>query len=323
MAEDAAIGLTIVICTFHREALLARALASIGAQHCPYGLDVRVLVVDNSDEGSAAETVAAAARDCPFDLAWIDAHPANISVARNRGVAAAMTPYIAFLDDDQEMAPGWLDATGAALRASDADAFFGAVEANFETPDRATPLTRQLFSRRLDAPAGAELFAMGARKTRGLALATNNSVFRRAAMAIRPHPFDADFGHGGGEDYDLLCQMQRNGSRFVWLPQARAYEFVPASRCDPAYLRQRFYAGGQAFAAAVAKASAQSGLARWTQRLRAAAQMLALAVSAPAAMARGGAARLDHSYLVAGALGKLSFGGIHPLYRRHSSAPRR
>ena len=56
MAEGADIGLTIIICTFHREALLARALASISAQHCPRGLNVRALVVDNSDEGSAAET---------------------------------------------------------------------------------------------------------------------------------------------------------------------------------------------------------------------------------------------------------------------------
>ena len=70
--------------------------------------------------------------------------------------------------------------------------------------------------------------------------------------------FDPAFGKGGGEDYDLFCRLQRRGRRFVWLPEAAAREFVPASRCERAYLRRRFYAGGQAFAAAMARGGAPS-----------------------------------------------------------------
>lgn len=307
--------LAIVICTFHREALLAKALASVCAQQHPEGLRVSVIVVDNSDEGTAAETVAVAARRSPFDLSWIAAHPANISAARNAGVAAAQARYIAFLDDDQEMAAGWLAAVATALAEPRHDVLFGAVVPVFEAPERATPLTRQLFSRQLAAPAGQALFAMGPDKTRGVALATNNSIFRRSVMALGPAPFDIAFGHGGGEDYDLLCRMQQRGCRFGWLPEAQAREFVPAARCAPAYLRRRFFAGGQAFAAAVANASPNPARTRWLLRLRAAAQALVLAARLPLCALGGRMALTDYSYLWAGVLGKLSFSDIYPIYR--------
>lgn len=309
--------LAIVICTFHREELLEQGLRALARQVMPDGLSVRVIVVDNSDEGSADGVVAALARDFPLPLERIAAHPANISVARNAGVAAAAEcTHLAFLDDDQEVEPGWLLAVAAAIGQFPHDALFGAVEPLFAAPDKATPFVRQLFSRQLDAPAGTELVAMGPAKTKGLALATNNSVFRRAAMLVGPEVFDPVFGHGGGEDYDLLCRMQRRGSRFAWLPGARVREVVPEHRCEPAYLRGRFYAGGQAFAAAVSNASARPRVTRWWLRLKALAQAGLMALSLPLRLWRGGAAYADYTYALAGVLGKLSFSPIYPIYRK-------
>lgn len=308
--------LAIVICTFRREELLAQALRSLAAQDRPESLSARVIVVDNSDEGSAERVVSALAPDFPLPLVRIAAHPANISVARNAGVAAADSTFLAFLDDDQEAEPGWLRAVDEAIRQFPHDVFFGGVEPQFESPEKATPFVHQLFSRRLDRPRGTELVAMGPGKTRGIALATNNSVFRRKAMLIGPEVFDPAFGNGGGEDYDLLCRMQRRGSRFAWLPEARVREIVPSHRCDPAYLRGRFYAGGQAFAAAVANASDHPGGMRWWLRLKALAQAGVLLAQLPLKAMRGGAVFVDYSYAVAGVLGKLSFGEIHPIYRK-------
>lgn len=317
---NAARRLTIVICTYHREALLAQALASVARQELPSGLDASVIVVDNSDEGAAAAVVAEAARESPIPMRRLAAHPANIAVARNAGVAAAQGEWIAFLDDDQQAQPGWLVAVAEAIARFPHDVFFGAVEGVFETPEAAGPAARQLFSRALDAEAGREMFAMGSRKTPGVALATNNSVFRRAAMTVDDQVFDPAFGRGGGEDYDLLCRMQRRGARFAWAPAARAREFVPAARCEPAYLRRRFYAGGQAYAAAVAGASARPDAARWLLRAKAVAQAGLLIALAPLRAAQGQAALTEHSYLLAGALGKMSFGEIMPIYRRKDAA---
>jgi succinoglycan biosynthesis protein ExoM len=240
---------------------------------------------------------------------------AAAAIARNAGVAACSGDAIAFLDDDQELAPGWLLAVAQALVDLPHDAFFGAVEPLFETPARATGMTRQLFSRRHDRPRGAELIAFGPDKTRAIALATNNSIFRRAALPSDGRLFDPAFGNGGGEDYDLICRMQRAGRRFAWLPEARAREFVPESRCDASYLRRRFFAGGQAYAAAVANASAHPRLSRWAIRAKAVVQLALLVARMPIAFARGGDALADHLHVLAGARGKLSLSALRPIYR--------
>ncbi|HRJ69987.1 MAG TPA: glycosyltransferase family 2 protein [Beijerinckiaceae bacterium] len=315
-AEHAPVSLTIILCTFHREALLRQALQSLLGQQVPRGCQVEIVVVDNSDAGTARSVVESLKSASPFPLRWIEAHPANISVARNAGVAAAATPFIGFLDDDQRVDPGWLEAVARAARNPDFDAHFGRNEARFETPERTTPAILQLFTRVLDAPAGTELFAMGPRKTPGITLATANSLFRRAAMLVGPGPFDPAFGAGGGEDYDLICRMQRRGSRFAWMPDAVASELVPASRCAPAYMRRRIYAGGQAYAAAVSNASDHPARMRWLMRLKAIVQAALMLPLFAVRAAQGRAALLDHGFAFAGVLGKIAFGAIHPLYRR-------
>lgn len=316
-------ALSIVICTFHRERLLQKALDSLARQTTPADFGVEIVVVDNSDTSSARATVEAHGATAPFPVHFVEAHPPNISAARNAGVAASSGDSIAFLDDDQETAEGWLLAAARALDEFPHDAFFGAVEPIFEAPARATGMARRLFSRWLEAPRGAELVAYGPEKTRDLALATNNSIFRRAALPHDGHVFDLAFGNGGGEDYDLICRMQREGRSFAWLPEARAREFVPETRCDAAYLRRRFYAGGQAYAAAVAKSSAHPRLSRWSIRAKAIAQLVLLAARMPIALARGGEALVDHLHVFAGALGKLSFSAIRPIYREAASTPAR
>ena len=305
--------LSIVVCTYHRHTLLAQLLASIQAQAPHDELRCDVIVVDNSDEGSALAVVTAA--EGPFPVRWIGAHPANISVARNAGVSACASEWIAFVDDDQRLEPGWLRAAAKALRLTTHDGFFGAVDPDFEESARPSPRAVARYSRRAELQDGADLYAMGPRKTRGLALATNNCILRSAALSPAQAPFDLSFGSGGGEDYDLFCRMQARGARFAWVPDLRAREFVPAQRCEPQYLRRRFFAGGQAYASAAARSSARPALARWSVRAKAVVQAAVLASLYPARAFQGEAARADHSFALAGALGKLSFGPIHPLYR--------
>jgi succinoglycan biosynthesis protein ExoM len=311
-------SLAIVICTFKRPELLRLCLRSIAAQGRPDGPHggVKVYVVDNSDEGDAQEIVRQEAARSPWPLIWLGAHPANISVARNAGVAAGKEDFVAFVDDDQTLDPDWLAAVFQAIGDDRFDAWLGRVVGLFEAPERTTPAIWNLFSRELTEDSGFELFAFGPARSVGIALATNNCVFRRATCLDDAQVFDPSFGKGGGEDFDLFCRLQRRGRRFVWLAEATAREFVPASRCDRAYLRRRFYAGGQAFAEAIARGGSDPGLERWIIRAKALVQAGLLTLGAPAALWNGADARTDYVFRWAGVLGKLSFGETHPLYQQ-------
>lgn len=316
-------SLAIVICTFKRPELLRLCLRSIAAQSAPdrpHG-GVNVYVVDNSDEGDARPIVTQEALASPWPMVWMEAHPPNISVARNAGVRAGSEDFVAFVDDDQTLDQGWLAAVFRAVADNRADAWLGRVVGLFEAPERTTPAIWNLFSRELTEDSGFELFAFGPGRSVGITLATNNCVFRRAtclddAQVDGAGVFDPSFGKGGGEDFDLFCRLQRRGRRFVWLAEATAREFVPASRCDRAYLRRRFYAGGQAFAEAMARGGSDPGLERWLIRGKAFIQAGLLTLGAPTALWNGGDARTDYVFRWAGVLGKLSFGETHPLYQQ-------
>jgi succinoglycan biosynthesis protein ExoM len=314
MCADA--SLAIVVCTFKRPDLLRSTLRSISAQVSTISAEcVRVYVVDNSDEGSARALVEEESTNSLWPMIWLEAHPANISVARNAGVHAGHEDFVAFVDDDQTLEPGWLDAVVRLFSHENGDAWLGAVDAVFEAPERTTPAIANLFERTLEEPFGYELFAFGPSKLPNINPATNNSIFRRATTLSGEHPFDPAYGKGGGEDYDLFCRLQRQGKRFFWAPDVRVNEFVPAGRCDRGYMRRRFFAGGQAYAIAVAQSAPYPGLERWSLRLKALIQGALLVVRAPASCLSGEAARADYAFRWAGVLGKLSFGEIYPLYQ--------
>lgn len=305
----------LIICTFNRGALLAKALASVAALRMPDEVSLTVTVVDNSDDGNAGAVVDRVRGCLPCLLIYLQAHPANISVARNAGVRASTAEIIAFLDDDQVLDSQWLAAVAEAVRTHPHDVFFGRNDPVFEDANRAGPAARQLFSRWMPEASGHELRAMGRGKTNGFALSTANSIFRRSRTLTDAEAFDPAFGNAGGEDFDLFCRLQRRGRRFGWLPHARASETVPASRCEESYLRRRFFAGGQSYAAAIARNADRPALTRWWLRVSALVQGGVLALRWPIAWMNGEAARSEWSFRAAGMRGKLSLRDLYPLYR--------
>lgn len=301
--------LTILFCTYRRPALLRKALDSVAALDGLSEVDLDLVVADNSDEGSAADVVAEFGARVAFPVRYLNAHPANISVARNAAVAAATGDIVAFLDDDMVVAPVWLSAVREAVATTDRDVYFGPVAGMFEDPARALPEARQMFNRHMQLPLGGELFAMGPHKTDGFALATSNSVFRRARTLTEPAPFDLALGQCGGEDYDLFCRLQRQGRRFGYIPGAHASEFVPAHRGEVDYLARRYFAGGQAYAFCLVKNSESPLREELVIRLKTMVQFVLLALRAP--FMNRDTRRIRFSALI----GKWRWRQLYPLYR--------
>jgi glycosyltransferase involved in cell wall biosynthesis len=109
MADPA---IAIVIPTHNRAGLLPRALGSALAQDCPEPFEV-VVVDDGSGDGTAAWL---AGRADPRLRVLRNERAEGAAAARNRGLAAVAAPVTAFLDDDDELLPGFLAATLAAHR---------------------------------------------------------------------------------------------------------------------------------------------------------------------------------------------------------------
>jgi glycosyltransferase involved in cell wall biosynthesis len=93
---------SVVIPTRNRAHLLQRTLESVLKQSTQ---DLEVIVVD---DGSTDNTRAVVAAANPHILVLRHPEPAGVSVARNRGIAAARGTWIAFCDDDDLWAPNKL-----------------------------------------------------------------------------------------------------------------------------------------------------------------------------------------------------------------------
>ena len=124
---------SVVIPTYNRATLLARALDSALAQTLS---DFEVLVVD---DGSTDETEAVV-RGCGDDRVRYLRQPTNqgVSAARNRGLQEARGPFIAFLDSDDVWFPHKLDAQVTRFRElpEDVGLLYGGVENEYDQGQR-------------------------------------------------------------------------------------------------------------------------------------------------------------------------------------------
>lgn len=99
--------LTIAICTHNRASLAIECLTSVLDQ--ANSLPIEVLLVDNSSAAAEADRLAVWCKSHP-SVAYVREARLGLSCARNRAVECTHSPWVAFLDDDTLLRPGWLKA---------------------------------------------------------------------------------------------------------------------------------------------------------------------------------------------------------------------
>ena len=90
-------SLSVVVCTLGRGSY-GPAVASVLLDAAAAGIDAEVILVWQAREAPPAQ---------PDGVRAIHVMPAGLSYARNRGAAAARSARLAFVDDDEVVAPGW------------------------------------------------------------------------------------------------------------------------------------------------------------------------------------------------------------------------
>jgi glycosyltransferase involved in cell wall biosynthesis len=183
---------SVIVPTRNRRELLPTTLCSALGQR---GVDLEVLIIDDaSDDDTAA--VAHALADGRVRVIRLDT-PSGVSMARNRGVAAARGEWLAFLDDDDLWAPDKLARQLAAARESGRDwaytggvVFLGDRIVRAQVPLPPDAMVKTLL--RYDAIPGGG----------------SNVIMRRA---LWPHtgPFDTQLR--SGEDWEMWIRLAKHG----------------------------------------------------------------------------------------------------------------
>ncbi len=232
------------ICTFRRP-FLAEALESLAGLALPERA-VTVVVADNDDTPTAMPLVAGLAAAHPLELRHIHAPARNISVARNAILAAgrgAGARFLAFVDDDEVVSPGWLAALLRKQAETGAEAVVGPVRAIY-SPNAPRWMQRgSVHDTRPDLGPGG-IVRQGY---------TSNVLLDLAAPALQGLQFDPGRGRTGGEDTAFFRDMLRAGGQIAWAPDAVVHEAVPDDRASLRWLLRRRYRMGQTHASLMAQ----------------------------------------------------------------------
>jgi GT2 family glycosyltransferase/glycosyltransferase involved in cell wall biosynthesis len=233
--SQAALKLTIAICTYDRPEDLDECLRAIG--DLGYAQAHEVLVVDNSDSMDARRLNEKLTRACS-GAKYLLSEPPGLSRARNVALAAASGDVVAFIDDDATCLAGWAEAVLAGFEDDDVVCVGGPILPRWEAPPPEwlggeLMLSLAVMDR---GPEARDLqddeFFYGA-----------NCAFRREALAAAGG-FAEHLGRAGGnlmgdEEIDVQRKLKVRGrSRHV--PGARVLHLVHAERCTLPWFLKRY-----------------------------------------------------------------------------------
>jgi succinoglycan biosynthesis protein ExoM len=275
-------NVSLCVCTYRRPVGLRRLLDAVARIHTARVRRLEIVIVDNDPDGSARATVDSI-DGMPFILRYVNEPRRGISFARNRAVAEAdpSSDWIAFLDDDEEPEPAWLDELLRVQAEHGADVVAGPVPPKFESP-----APRWVLRGRFHEPP---------RHATGTLLPyadTGNVLVRASLFREFPAPFAPSLALAGGEDTHFFLRVARARHRIVWADDAVAWEWVPPSRVRLPWLLRRAFRRGNTWA--LLERELEPGLRIRARRiLRGGGRIARGAVLLPVAAVRGRHAVVD------------------------------
>jgi succinoglycan biosynthesis protein ExoM len=213
--------------------MLRRLLASLLAQETAGEFVSAIHVVDN-DSHRSGESVVREFFESGAPVTY-DVEPVqNISLARNRSLAAASGEFVATIDDDVYAAPSWLRSHIRALRSANGDVVHGPIVPEFSNRAAAWLRDCHLFHSP-DLPTGL---------SDSHPFTTSNAVFRRSLIRDLAEPFDPLLGLTGGSDGKFFLSMKERGCRMLWCRDGVVHYPVPQERETLRWVLQRKFRYG-------------------------------------------------------------------------------
>nr|WP_321444672.1 glycosyltransferase [uncultured Cohaesibacter sp.] len=235
------------------------------------GVEAEIIIADDSKTGAVGKLIGQRAGCSILQVA-----AGNVSKARNACLDAATGRWIIFVDDDEYVAEDWLSEFIAATKRHDAEVILAPVYHNYP---ESTPAWFRAADPLFDDwhwSDDGRLSEIGR---------TGNTLVCRAFIETNALRFDPAFGKTGGEDHDFFHRLRDLGGRMVVIDKAKAWEEVPLSRCNAAYMLKRSRIQGTSHARVMLARA--SFIKRFMFMVDAAAKLVASALLTLAALLSG------------------------------------
>lgn len=239
---------TVILCTYNRCRMLAKALDSVAAQTLPESVGWEVLVVDNNSYDQTREVVEGFCRQHPRRFRYLFEPQQGKSYALNAGIHEAKGEILAFMDDDVTVDPRWLDNLTSPLRNAEWAGAGGRIllEGNFSSPrwlalDGPYSLGHTLYAQ----------FDLGADACELTRAPFGANMAFRKEMFEKYGAFRTDMGPSPGseirhEDAEFGHRLLAAGERFWYEPSAVVYHPAPEHRIQKDYFLKWWFDFGRA-----------------------------------------------------------------------------
>lgn len=237
--EDNAIS--IVVCTYNRAAILERALDTLDHQQTDGTFTYDIVVVDDASSDDTPRVVRGFAAKSAVSVKYIIADGRGIAQARNCGIEATNSPWIAFFDDDQLADPDWLRELYACALEKGA-ACVGGIRRLALTHRQLAGLSAT--SRRV---LGEIDYGDKTQKCGSKTFPAAGNLLIARSLLDEVGNFDSNLIRGG-EDIEIAHRIRFAGYDAWFTPKSIVYHIAPPYRLKSRYLVWASLRGGVCFA---------------------------------------------------------------------------
>ena len=234
---------SVVVATYNRSEILPGTLESLINQDGDTAYEV--IVVDNNSTDDTRNVIDKLREKPGYDkLTYHFEEKQGVSHARNKGIAAARAPIIAFTDDDIRPTKNWVSSISKAFKKfPEADCIGGKVLPHPETKFPAW-LTDQYWTPLALLNLGDETLKLNVHKGAGLVaanLAVRASAFKGVGL-FQPQLQRVKDSVGSMEDHEFQLRLSAANKRLMYVPELLVFAHVLQERLCKDYHR-RWYCG--------------------------------------------------------------------------------
>jgi GT2 family glycosyltransferase len=219
---------SVIICTHNRAERLPKLIGLLRAQDYPQDA-YEIIVVDNRSTDHTSKVVQQLAAEPGIPVRYVFEHRHGVSLARNRGAEEAHYPYLAYIDDDCSIRPGWLPMLMSGFDLHECVVAVGGLVVLQWEQDRPAWLNSKLDIWLADTSFLGHSPRLLKDNER---LVEANTVFERQAwQAAGGFVGMEQFGSqnmASGEVLYLLRQLRRQGGKVAFIPEAVMYHHINA-----------------------------------------------------------------------------------------------
>lgn len=227
--------ISVCICTYHRNLMLAHLLRNLALQETAGLFDYSAVVVDNDVNGPARKTVECLQSELGMKIEYGIEPEQTIPAARNHALRLARGNYIGIIDDDEFPLQQWLVTLFRAIQAFNVDGALGPVHPFFDNK----PPAWLVKSRICERPVHRTGTLLEWPQTR-----TGNVLLKRDIFEKGRLSFDLNM-KTGGSDQVFFKQAMAAGYRFIAVGEAPVYERISLARQKKSYYLKRALVQGQ------------------------------------------------------------------------------